>query len=436
MAGNTPRGIRKRLNTAGAARYQVRYLVRDSASASGWIETSATFATLREAKAFKAERDNEAALGARRFDPRLGRVPLARIWEQYSASKKPAVSAKTWSGYRQHWHLRIAPRFGHIPVDEITRAHVQQFAATLTVGPWAKVSTLRLLRSILEVARNDGRIHTNPAHGVSAGRIPERERHRYLTAPEVAALAAACKDQGDVVIILAYTGLRWSELVGLRVGDIDLAARRLHVRRAAPEVEGRIIIGPPKTRAAKRTVPLPQVVIDVLAPRIADRQPWEPAITSPNGAMLRSNNWRRHAHWSEALRKTRLAPLTIHDLRHTYASLARKSGADLRYVQKTMGHSTPTVTANIYSDLYADELDHVATNLDRLTAETSDSTHETGREPDTPNQPPSAGTVSTQVKGCGQGRDRTGDLPLFRRTLVPTELPGRKAASASPRWRP
>ena len=385
MAGNTPRGIRKRLNAAGATRYQVRYQVRDPASASGWVETSATFATLREAKAFKAERDNEAALGIRRFDPRLGRVPLVRIWEQYGASKKPAVSPKTWSGYSQHWQLRIAPRFRHIPVDEISRANVQQFVDDLTVGPWAKVSTLRLLRSILEVAHNDGRIHCNPAHGVSAGRIPERERHRYLTAAEVAALAAACKDQGDVVTILAYTGLRWSELVGLCVGDIDLPARRLHVRRAAPEVEGRIIIGPPKTRAAKRTVPLPKVVVDALKPRVAGREPDEPAITSPNGAILRSNNWRRHADWSQALRTTKLAPLTIHDLRHTYASLARKSGADLRYVQKTMGHSTPTVTANIYSDLYADELDHVATNLDRLNESAANQAN--GQEPDKTNNP-------------------------------------------------
>jgi integrase len=382
MAGNTPRGIRKRVNSAGEPRYQVRYLVRDPASASGWVETSATFPTLREAKAFKAERDNEAALGARRFDPRLGRVPLSRVWDQYSTSKKPAVSAKTWSGYTQHWQLRIAPKFGHVPVDEIRRADIQQFIDALTVGPWAKVSTLRLLRSILEVAREDGRVHRNPACGVSAGRIPQRERHRYLSGPEVAALAAACKDHGDVVIILAYTGLRWSELVGLRVGDIDLGTRRLHVRRAAPEVEGRIIIGPPKTRAAKRTVPLPQVVVNALSPRITGRHPDEPAVASPNGALLRSNNWRRHAHWSLALRTTNLAPLTIHDLRHTYASLARKSGADLRYVQKTMGHSTPTVTANIYSDLYSDELDQVATNLDRLHITEAVKPSVTGQEPD------------------------------------------------------
>jgi integrase len=253
---------------------------------------------------------------------------------------------------------------------------------------------------------------------VSAGRIPERERHRYLTAPQVAALAAACKAQGDVVTILAYTGLRWSELVGLRVGDIDLTARRLHVRRAAPEVDGRIIIGPPKTRAAKRTVPLPQVVMDALIPRIAGREPDEPAITSPNGAMLRSNNWRRHGHWSQALRRTNLAPLTIHDLRHTYASLARKSGADLRYVQKTMGHSTPTVTANIYSDLYSDELDQVATNLDRLhTTETAGSTNNNGQEPDK-SQPTTECTNRVHAgQRRGPGWVRTSDLPRVRRTL-------------------
>ncbi|ATO61452.2 site-specific integrase [Mycobacterium kansasii] len=385
MAGSVPRGIRKRTNSAGQARYQVRYLVRDPNSPSGWVETSSTFATMREARAFKADRDGEAAIGARRFDPRLGRASLSAIWTQYSASKQPAVSPKTWSGYAQHWELRISPRFGHVPVDEISRKDVQQFIGGLTVGPWAKLATLRLLRSILDMAREDGRIHINPAQAVSSGRIPARERHRYLSATEVAALANACGDQGDIVTILAFTGLRWSELVGLRVGDIDLKARRLYVRQAAPEVEGRIIVGPPKTRAAVRTVPLPRIVIDALKPRIENRSTKEQAITSPNGGFLRSNNWRRHTHWNKALKKTGLAPLTIHDLRHTYASLARKSGADLRYVQKTMGHSTPTVTANIYSDLYSDELDHVATNLDRLNDVAKDQAN--GQEPDTPKHP-------------------------------------------------
>ena len=138
------------------------------------------------------------------------------------------------------------------------------------------------------------------------------------------------------MIVLAYTGLRWSELVGLRVKDIDLTARRLYVRRAAPEVKGRIVIGPPKTCAGIQTVPLPQVVVEILKRRISGRAADDPAITSPNGKMLRSNNWRRHTRWNKALQKTEPAPLTIHGLRHIYTSLTRRSGAELRYVQKTM----------------------------------------------------------------------------------------------------
>lgn len=123
MAGNTPRGIRKRLNAAGEPRYQVRYLVRDPQASSGWVETSATFPTLREAKAFKSERDSEAALGTRRFDPRLGRTPLNRIWTQFAESKKPAVSPKTWSGYTQHWQLRDAA------IQQLAPAHALEQGA-------------------------------------------------------------------------------------------------------------------------------------------------------------------------------------------------------------------------------------------------------------------------------------------------------------------
>jgi integrase len=116
MAGNTSRGIRKRTNAAGQPRYQVRYLIRDPDAPSGWVETSATFPTLREAKAFKSERDNEAALGARRFDPRLGRTPLNRIWTQFSSSKKARGVAEDLE--RVHPALETAHR---TPIRSCTR---------------------------------------------------------------------------------------------------------------------------------------------------------------------------------------------------------------------------------------------------------------------------------------------------------------------------
>ena len=124
----------------------------------------------------------------------------------------------------------------------------------------------------------------------------------------------------------------------------------------------------------------------VFARRLAGREsdPQAPAVLSPRGGMLRANNWRRHTKWNTAIKQAGVAPLTIHDLRHTYASLARAAGADLRFVQRTLGHSSPVVTANIYSDLYDSELDTVATNLDRMH---ENSAFPTGQEPDTNKNP-------------------------------------------------
>ena len=159
---STPRGIRRRVGRDGAVHWQVRFLVRNTESPGQWIETSKTFPTLAAAKAFKAERDGEVAAGLRRFDPRAGRVSLREIWDHYAETKQPAVSVKTWSGYRQSWKLRIAPAFGNVPVNEITRSSVSVWLSQLTVGPWAKVSTLRLLRCVLEVAVADGRMRSIP----------------------------------------------------------------------------------------------------------------------------------------------------------------------------------------------------------------------------------------------------------------------------------
>ena len=91
-----------------------------------------------------------------------------------------------------------------------------------------------------------------------------------------------------------------------------------------------------------------------------------PAITSPNGKLLGLENWKRSTRWREAIVEIGRPSLRVHELRHAYASLARRAGADLRLLQKTMGHASITVTAHIYTGLYDDELDDVASALDAL----------------------------------------------------------------------
>ena len=82
----------------------------------------------------------------------------------------------------------------------------------------------------------------------------------------------------------------------------------------------------------------------------------------------------------------------------------------MHYVQKTMGHSSPTVTANIYADLYDHHLDAVADRLDRLI-------DKTGHKPEKNKKKRSAARKKKQVKRGGPGWDRTSDLPRVKRTL-------------------
>jgi integrase len=168
------------------------------------------------------------------------------------------------------------------------------------------------------------------------------------------------------VALLAYTGMRFGELTGLNVEDVDLKARRIRVRRSITQVGGKLIEGNPKTAAGRRSIPIPQRLLPILSARLKGRRPGEPAITSPMGSRLSLENWTRSVRWRKAIVEIGRPALRVHDLRHTCASLARRAGADLRLLQKTMGRASITVTADIYAHLYDDELDDVASALDAL----------------------------------------------------------------------
>lgn len=150
--------------------------------------------------------------------------------------------------------------------------------------------THTVLKMTLDYAVNAGHLGKNPASRTKFPRM-RSATHTYLTVAEVAALAEACGSQGDVVLILAYTGLRFGELTGLNVEDVDLRGRRLRVRRSFTQVGGRLVEGNPKSEAGRRSVPIPERLVPALKERIDGRPPGAPAIASPKGCRLgdRSN---------------------------------------------------------------------------------------------------------------------------------------------------
>lgn len=326
-----------------------------------------SFKTEREARVFEAAVVTKSVSGDI-VDPRAGRITLATVYQSWLASRLD-LSPKVRRGYEDIWRLHIEPQFGGWSVGKIDHQTIQKWVNALAQSGLSP-RTLRWIHSVLKMcldhAADEGQLLArNPA--VRTKFPPLRPTtHTYLTTAEVASLTLVCGGQGDVVSLLAYTGMRFGELTGLNVEDVDLKARRIRVRRSITQVGGKLVEGNPKSSAGRRSIPIPQRVIPILTTRLTGRRPGEPAITSPLGSRLGLENWKRSVKWRQAIVEIGRPTLRVHDLRHTYASLARRAGADLRLLQKTMGHASITVTAHIYADLYDDELDDVASALDAL----------------------------------------------------------------------
>ncbi|GDY33478.1 tyrosine-type recombinase/integrase [Gandjariella thermophila] len=203
----------------------------------------------------------------------------------------------------------------------------------------------RLLRSILNTAVDDGMIKRNPCRIKGADRVDTPERP-FATVTQVYALAKLVPARYRVLILTAaFTGLRWSELVGLRRSDIDLDAATVRVPRRVAELDdGSMDEGSTKSSAGKRTVALPLLVMPELRRHLADFVAPEGdalVFTSPEGTGLRRGNFRRSAKWDENKRKAGLPEdFHFHDLRHTGNQLAAEAGASTKELMHRMGHST------------------------------------------------------------------------------------------------
>ena len=172
-------------------------------------------------------------------DPARAKVVLDAVAKQWFAGKinlRPTTRARYESALQVH----VLPRWGSTPLDRIEHGEIQAWLAQLSAAGQSGASVRKahgVLSAILELAVRDRRLPSNPAAGTSLPETNERRR-RYLTAGQVEELAVAADKGRLVVLVLAYCGLRWSELAALRVENVDLLRRRLDIAHAVTEVNG------------------------------------------------------------------------------------------------------------------------------------------------------------------------------------------------------
>jgi integrase len=168
-------------------------------------------------------------------------------------------------------------------------------------------------------------------------------------------------------LLLATTGLQWGEMAALRVRDIDLGRSRIRVERSASKVNSMTIIGTTKTHQA-RSVAASASVLKLSGPAMVDKAPDELLWSRADGQPLRPPTT---THWfGAAVKRCQAADekfprVTVHELRHTAASLKIASGANVKTVQAQLGHKSAT-TLDQYGYLFPDDLVDVADKMDDL----------------------------------------------------------------------
>jgi integrase len=209
-------------------------------------------------------------------------------------------------------------------------------------------------------------IAQSPFRRVSLPKI-EREEMRFLTPVEIARLADAIQPRYRALVLVgAYGGLRIGEMAGLRRERVDLLRGTVEVAEIITEVAGKLQIGPPKTRASRRTIGLPRAVVNVLAEHLApDGQPADFVFTGPQGDPLRIANF-RYRIWRPATRAAGLDGLRIHDLRHTAVALWIAAGANPKEVAVRAGHSSVSFTLDRYGHLYPESDAALRDRLDAI----------------------------------------------------------------------
>jgi hypothetical protein len=210
-------------------------------------------------------------------------------------------------------------------------------------------------------------VHPSRRKAIAAARLQEREGRRWgrwrscygpICRPRPGSrLASVIAPRFRALVLVgAYGGLRIGELAGLRRGRTDTARGTVTVLEIATDVSGRLVFGPPKTRAARRTVSLPAPVANELEQHLASyAEPHPDALvfTAARGSALRATNFRRRT-WRPAVRAAELDDLRIHDLRHTAVALWIAAGASPKEVARRAGHTSVKTVLDVYGHLYAE----------------------------------------------------------------------------------
>jgi integrase len=300
--------------------------------------------------------------------------------ERWLVTIAPKIRASTLRDYRNGLG-RVKDRLGRVRLQSLRPLDVEELYASLLVeghryGGGLAAKTVRnvhiALRRCLADAERFGLVQRNVAALVKPP-TPQRPELSTWDAAEMRTFLAAMQgDRNEAAYrLIATTGMRRGEALGLRWSDVDLGSGRVTINRALSVVDGELVWSSPKTARSRRTVSLDSETVAMLKShrarqleeRIAAGDAWEDAglvFCDQLGAPLHPDRFTRA--FGSAARRAGVNQIRLHDLRHTWATLALQAGIHPKVVSERLGHATTGITLDIYS--------HVQPELDASAATT------------------------------------------------------------------
>ncbi len=357
-----------RIRRLPSGRYQCAHIGPDTLL----HQAPRTFDTREDGEAWLTDVRREISRGE--WGARKEEKPKAAVtFGDYAAAwlADRTLKPRTRDHYARLLNNQIKPTFQTTPLATITPHTVRAWHTKLGPStPTLRAHAYALLRTILGEAVHDGEIAANPAHIRGAGNSKRVHKVKPATLDELEALTTAMPERYRAMVLLAaWCGLRFGELAELRRNDVDLTNGDLHIRRAVVRVNGKTVVGTPKSDAGTRDVALPPHLLPLLKAHLREN------ITGGRiGLLFPAADGATHLQPSTLYksfypaRKIAGRPdLRFHDLRHTGAVLAASTGATLAELMARLGHSTAGAALR-YQHAARDRDKVIATALSALAA--------------------------------------------------------------------
>lgn len=283
--------------------------------------------------------------------------------KEWLSMVKPSLKISTWNKYNNLLRLYILPNIGALDIHEITHNIILEYSNKLLMSGGSCMSglsektvsdTISVIRSVLRYSAQKGCTVNFDSQSVRIKQHPKELCILSLTEQEnLTRYLLRNKSEYNIgILVCLFTGLRIGEICALRWADISLTNHTIHVQQTMQRVQNptnehrktRIILTTPKSSCSIRTIPIPQILLDVIKEKYTDGSGY--FLTNSEQRFIEPRTMQNQ--FKSVLKQCNIRTVNYHVLRHTFATRCIEIGFDVKSLSEILGHASVTITMNRY----------------------------------------------------------------------------------------